>query len=37
VGPALAGTFASKFGLDTAFLLVAVLALLTTFVRPIKG
>jgi predicted MFS family arabinose efflux permease len=37
VGPALVGTFASRFGLDTAFLLVAVLALLTAFARPVKG
>lgn len=37
VGPALVGTFADRFGLDTAFLLVAVVALLTVFARPIKG
>jgi predicted MFS family arabinose efflux permease len=33
-GPAAAGVFAGKFGLDTAFLITGVLALLTALVRP---
>ncbi len=33
-GPAAAGAFAGKFGLDTAFLITGVLALLTALVRP---